>query len=269
MIKFDHVSFEYEASETAVRDLSFEIGAGEFVALVGENGAGKSTVTKLIDGLLKPKSGTVTVAGLDTKKTKTSELARHIGFLFQNPDRQLCKNTVRAELAFGLELAGRGGEYIAAKVGRLLEDFGFDGDRAPFTLSRGERQRVALASLIALEPEIMILDEPTTGLDYKECMQVMGAIGGLNAGGVTVLMVCHDMEVVLDFARRVMVLSRGRLLADGPTREIFRNAAVMEAASLAPPQIIQLALRLGGGCEGADTVAEMVSAVEARRGARP
>jgi energy-coupling factor transport system ATP-binding protein len=199
---------------------------------------------------------------MDTKTTKTSTLAKHVGFLFQNPDRQICKNTVRAELSFGLELAGHGREDIADKVNRLIKDFGFDGEKDPFTLSRGERQRVALASLIALEPEIMILDEPTTGLDYKECMQVMDAISALNAGGVTVVMVSHDMEVVLDFARRIIAVSHGRLIADGNTRDIFRDGDVMRSASIIPPQLIQLALRLGEDFERAATVQEMVEVIE-------
>jgi energy-coupling factor transport system ATP-binding protein len=265
MIKFDHVSFEYKESGAAVEDITFEIGRGEFVAIIGENGAGKSTLTKLIDGLLKPNTGVVTVGGMDTARTKTSTLAKHIGFLFQNPDRQICKNTVRGEISFGLELSGCEKELIDLRVTQLIKDFGFDGDKDPFTLSRGERQRVALASLIAVEPEIMILDEPTTGLDYKECMQVMEAIRALNGRGVTVVMVCHDMEIVLDFAGRVIVVSQGRLVADGATREIFRNAAVMQKASVMPPQITRLAIRLGRGFEKADTVPEMVSAIEAKR----
>jgi energy-coupling factor transport system ATP-binding protein len=265
MIRLEHVCYRYEASGAAVEDLSFEIKRGEFAALLGENGAGKSTVAKLIDGLLKPSSGSVSVAGLDTRKTKTSELAKRVGFLFQNPDRQICKNTVRAEIAFGLELRGLNRAAIDERVEGTLREFGFDGDREPFTLSRGERQRLALASIIAAEPEIMILDEPTTGLDYRECMQVMEAVKRLNERGATVVMVCHDMEVVLDFARRALVLSKGRLIADGATRGVFRNALAMEKASLSPPQITQLALRLGEGFKEADTASELASAVEKKR----
>ncbi len=265
MIRLERVCYRYEGSGAAVEDLSFEINRGEFAALLGENGAGKSTVAKLIDGLVKPASGTVTVAGLDTRKTKTSELAKRVGFLFQNPDRQICKNTVREELAFGLELRGLDRAAIDERVERTLRDFGFDGERGPFTLSRGERQRLALASIIAAEPEIMILDEPTTGLDYRECMRVMEAVKGLNENGATVLMICHDMEVVLDFARRALVLSKGRLIADGAARRIFRSACAMEKASLSPPQITQLSLRLGAGFEEADTVGELAEAIVKRR----
>lgn len=265
MIRFDHVCFGYPAAGEVIRDLSFTIKKGEFVAVIGENGAGKSTSLRLVDGLLKPSSGAVTVAGMDTSKTKISALAKHVGFLFQNPDRQLCQNTVGKEIAFGLELAGKKKEQIAAKVDQMIKAFGFDPAKDPFTLSRGERQRVALASILATEPEILILDEPTTGLDYLECMQVMEAVRRLNRNGVTVVMVCHDMEVVLDFAERLLVLSCGKLIADGKTAEIFRQTDPMRAASLLPPQITQLALRLGEGFEGADTVDEMVLAVSKRR----
>lgn len=268
MIKLENVSYCYEGDCSVVNELSFEIKKGEFAALIGENGAGKTTITKLINGLIKPGSGIVTVAGLDTKKTKTSLIARHVGYLFQNPDRQICQNTVRAEIGFGLRLQGRDKEEADQKADSIIKEFGLDGDKDPFTLSRGERQRVALASILAVEPEIIILDEPTTGLDYLECMQVMNAVAALNKEGVTVLMVCHDMEVVLDFAQRVLVVSGGRLLAEGRTREIFRNTELMERASVLPPQLTQLAIRLGEGFERADTTEEMVDIIKQKRGAR-
>lgn len=195
-------------------------------------------------------------------------LAKHIGFLFQNPDRQICQNTVRGEIRFGLELAGKSSEMIDSRVHQMVEEFGFDGDKDPFTLSRGERQRVALASLIAVEPDIIILDEPTTGLDYIECMHIMNLMRQLNRNGVTVVMVCHDMEVVLDFAQRILVLSSGKLIADGKTADIFRNAEVMRAASLLPPQITELAIQLGDGFEDADSIPTMISAIRRIRGNR-
>lgn len=264
MIRFDNVSFGYSRDNIMIHQLNFEIQKGEFVALAGENGAGKSTTSKLINGLLKPVSGDVTVMGWNTGTTKTSRIAKHVGFLFQNPDRQLCRNTVREELLFGLDLVtDLKKEEKDRKVEEVLLKLGLDGERDPFRLSRGERQRVALASLLVVEPEILILDEPTTGLDYKECKQIMDAVRELNRQKqVTVVMVCHDMEVVLDYADRVLVMAGGTLLADGETREIFRNEVVMRRASLIPPQITGLAVRLGGRFYYADTVEEMVDALE-------
>lgn len=232
MIRFENVSLSYGGA-AAVRDLNFTVGRGEFVALVGANGAGKTTVSKLMNGLLKPTAGRVLVDGVPTTSLRTSALAKKIGFLFQNPDRQLCKPTIREEIRFGLALTGA--KDAVQRTEAVLEAFGLDGDRDPFSASRGEWQRIALASLIAVEPEVLILDEPTTGLDYRECMAMMARVRSLNAAGTTVVMVCHDMELVLDFAHRVLVLCEGALLLDGETRAVFRNEAVLRQASVLPP----------------------------------
>ena len=264
MILLENVSFGYGENASAVHELSFHIKKGEFAALLGANGAGKTTTAKLIDGLLKPVSGRVMIHGLDTAKTRVSERARSVGYLFQNPDRQICRNTVREELAFGLENvhAEMDQEDRDQRVNEVLESFGFTGEEEPFSLSRGERQRVALASVLTVRPEILILDEPTTGLDYRECTHIMEMIKKMNEEqGTTVVMVCHDMEVVSDYAKRALVMQNGRLLADGPVMKIFRDRALMERASLLPPQIVELSLRLGTGFESADTVEEMAAAV--------
>jgi energy-coupling factor transport system ATP-binding protein len=257
MLSFEGVSFGY-GDETVISGVSFRIGRGEFVALLGENGAGKSTLARLGNGLLKPSAGVVKVGGRDTGTVKVSLLARGVGYLFQNPDRQLCQNTVREEILFGLEYVIPGGEEERQRrVGEMLDLFSLDGDRAPFDLSRGERQQVALASVLARNPPLLILDEPTTGLDYRECMTIMGIISRLHREGTTVLMISHDMEVVADFAERALVLSRGRLTGDGPVREIMKNRALLGEASLLPAQIPALALALGPAFEGVFTLEDM------------
>jgi energy-coupling factor transport system ATP-binding protein len=273
MLRFERVSFSYSlkgapGDSSAVNDVSFEIGAGEFAALIGENGAGKSTLCRLCNGLLKPNAGKVRAAGMDTRATKPSVLARKVGFLFQNPDRQLCQNTVRDEILFGLE-------YVLASLSppeaetekkrrcdEMLALFGLDGSRDPFGLSRGERQQCALASVLARRPDLLILDEPTTGLDYRECMTIMDIISGLNANGTTIVMISHDMEVVADFARRCLVLNRGRLIGDGPVKQVMKDKGLLERASLLPSQISSLAMRLGAGFENVFSVDDMVAAVE-------
>ena len=269
MNQMEHVSFSYSDQGPTVQDVSFHVGKGEFVAILGANGAGKTTTVRLIDGLIKPTEGRVLIHGADTATSPVSERARRVGFLFQNPDRQICKNTVREEILFGLKTV-RGDESeeaLNARCGEVLKDFGFTGEEEPFSLSRGQRQRVALASILAVEPEIMILDEPTTGLDYLECCHIMDRIRRMNREQqVTVIMVCHDMEVVLDYAQRALVMAGGKLLADGPVREVFRNTALMEEASILPPQMVGLSLRLGGGFEQADTPEAIAEAVLARRG---
>lgn len=247
MIECDSVRFGYGKTKDAelIHGISLSIEDGEFVALTGENGAGKSTFSKLLAGILKPSDGKICVNGIDTKKAKNSMLAKTTGFLFQNPDRQLCTYTVRDEIAFGQKALKTGTEEeISKRTEKIIERFGFNPDEAPFSLSRGQRQRLALASIIAVEPKVMILDEPTTGLDYKECMEIMSAVKELNKNGTTVIMVCHDMELVLDFARRMIVLANGKIEADGKTLEIMRSKEILQKASLLPPQIIQIALEL-------------------------
>ena len=268
MIQMEHVSFSYSDQGPTVQDVSFHIEKSEFAVILGANGAGKTTTVRLIDGLIKPTSGRVLIHGADTATSPVSERARRVGFLFQNPDRQICKNTVREEILFGLETVRgeEGREALNARCEEVLKDFGFTGDEEPFSLSRGQRQRVALASILAVEPEVLILDEPTTGLDYFECCHIMDRIRRMNEEKqVTVVMVCHDMEVVLDYATRALVMSGGRLLADGPVREIFRNRELMEEASILPPQIIALSIHLGEGFEQADSPESVADAVLALR----
>lgn len=247
MIECDSVRFGYGKTKDAelIHGISLSIEDGEFVALTGENGAGKSTFSKLLAGILKPSDGKICVNGIDTKKAKNSMLAKTTGFLFQNPDRQLCTYTVRDEIAFGQKALKTGTEEeISKRTEKIIERFGFNPDDAPFSLSRGQRQRLALASIIAVEPKVMILDEPTTGLDYKECMEIMSAVKELNKNGTTVIMVCHDMELVLDFARRMIVLADGKIEADGKTLEIMRRKEILQKTCLLPPQIIQIVLEL-------------------------
>ena len=268
MIQMEHVSFSYSDQGPTVQDVSFHVEKGEFAAILGANGAGKTTTVRLIDGLIRPTSGRVLIHGADTATSPVSARARRVGFLFQNPDRQICKNSVREEILFGLKTV-RGEESeeaLNARCEEVLKDFGFTGEEEPFSLSRGQRQRVALASILAVEPEVLILDEPTTGLDYLECCHIMDRIRRMNEEQqVTVVMVCHDMEVVLDYATRALVMSGGRLLADGPVKEVFRDTELMERASILPPQMIGLSLRLGEGFEQADSPDAMAEAVLSRR----
>ncbi|MDR2482319.1 MAG: energy-coupling factor ABC transporter ATP-binding protein [Treponema sp.] len=268
MIEFERVSFGY-GPETVIHEASFRLNAGEFTALLGENGAGKSTLCRLCNGLLKPSSGRVLVRGRDAAAIKTSVLSRDTGFLFQNPDRQICQNTVRGEICFGLEYAVDDPAERERRCDEMLDLFGLDGARDPFSLSRGERQQTALASVLARKPPVLILDEPTTGLDYRECVTIMGIISRLHQEGTAILMISHDMEVVMDFAQRAVVLNRGRIIGDGPVRRIMKDKALLDQASLLPAQIPALAMSLGSGFEAVFTVDEMADRVQALRGASP
>lgn len=238
------VTYTYPRGGASVRHLNLEVYPGEFVGLVGQNGAGKTTATKLVNGLLKPSSGTVEVAGLDTRTARTSQIARHAATLFQNPDHQICRDTVLDEVAFGLELGGVDAETARERARAVAEDFGLPLGEAPFSLSRGQRQMVALASVVVLEPELVILDEPTSGLDYRECMTVMETVRRMADRGSAVIMVCHDMEVVSDFAERLVVMADGEIAAAGPTHDLFADESLMKRASMRPPQVVELANEL-------------------------
>ncbi len=275
MIEFENVSASYDGELPVLRDVSFRIPDGDFVAFVGTNGAGKSTTMRLVNGLLKPSSGQVLIDGVPTTQLRTSQLAAKVGFLFQNPDRQICCSTVREELLFGFRAQGRADAEAQAKVDAMIERFGFDGDAEPFLLNRGTRQLLALASIIVMEPPVVVLDEPITGLDFRECAKVMDVIAELNAHGTTVIMVCHDMEVVADYARRVIAMTAGQVVADGETFAVLRNRDVLARTHLLPPQVVDVALRLAedGAVEAAspvalaDTLDEMTDALAAAAGA--
>ena len=244
MIEFKDVCVSYVEDTPILDKVNFTINDGEFVSFVGSNGAGKSTTMRLMNGLLKPNAGEVLVDGVPTTKLKTSELARKIGFLFQNPDRQICCDTVRAELEFSFKAQNALDDEARARVDAIIDEFGFDADAEPYLLNRGTRQLLALASIIVTAPDVIILDEPTTGLDYLECCKVMEAIKKLHEEGKTIVMVCHDMEVVADFAERIIVMTLGSMVADGPTFDILRNAEVLNRADLIAPQIIAIAEQL-------------------------
>ena len=244
VLELDGVGYTYPNGGASVTDLAMTVYPGELVGIVGQNGAGKTTLTKLLNGLIRPTAGCVRAAGLDTRETPVSAIAAHVSTLFQNPDRQICKNTVLDEVAFGLELTGVDAACARERARAVIKRFGLPATEAPFSLSRGQRQMVALAGVVVMEPEIVLLDEPTSGLDYRECMTVMETVRDMADHGCAVVMVCHDMEVVSDFAERIVVMADGRILGRGPAASLFADAPLMEAASVTPPQVIELAERL-------------------------
>lgn len=277
MIAFENVCASYADELPVLRDVSFTVEEGEFVAFVGTNGAGKSTTMRLINGLLKPTLGRVLIDSVPTTQLKTSELARRVGFLFQNPDHQICCNTVREELLFGFQAQGRLDDAARRRVGEMIEWFDFDADAEPYLLNRGTRQLLALASIIVCEPDIIILDEPTTGLDFRECEKVMEVISQMNDSGTTVVMVCHDMEVVADHAKRVIAMTQGQIVADGQTIEVLRNRDAVSRAHLLEPQIIEISMKLADMPHSeklenlcrANTVDEMIRAIAAYKNIDP
>lgn len=267
MIRFENVTFGYSEKRLILDDLTFHIPQGDFVALIGANGAGKSTISRLVNGLLHPTKGHVYLNGKDTLKTPSSTLARDCGFLFQNPDRQICENTVKDEIAFSMKAQGWPSDRIEERTRSVLETFDLDPEWFPFSRSRGERQRIALASVLACQPQLLILDEPTTGLDYLECIRIMDYVTRLNQEkGVTVLMVSHDMELVQSYAKNVLILNHGKILGQGPTNEMMKNVEVLKKARVLPAQIPELALRFGDEFKDVFTVEDMLAALRSKAG---
>ena len=244
VVELTDVTFAYPHGGASVSNLNMCVYPGELVGVIGQNGAGKTTLTKLMNGLLHPASGTVRMAGMNTADVPTSAIAAKCATLFQNPDRQLCRDTVLDEVAFGLELHGVGTDEARQRARVAAERFGLPLDESPFSLSRGQRQMVALASVVVLDPQVVLLDEPTSGLDYRECMTVMETVSEMAERGCAVIMVCHDMEVVSDFAQRLVVMADGRILERGDANRIFADDALMRAAYVEPPQVVALSKEL-------------------------
>ena len=234
-LSINNVSFAYANGVKALKDVSFNANSGELIALIGRNGAGKTTITKIINGLLRPTEGSVEIDGIDTKSLRISQIAKYVSTLFQNPDRQLCKRTVLEEVAFSCELIGEDSSQAQEHAMQIIEKLNLNPKDIPFMLSRGQRQMVALAATVVTRPKILVLDEPTCGLDYNECMKIMQVVEDLRDHGCCVIMVCHDMEVVLDYATRLIVINDGKLIIDGLAKDVFEKPEVCDAAALYPP----------------------------------
>ncbi len=247
IIVVDHLDFTYQPlNVNAVKDISFTIQQGEFVALIGQNGSGKTTVLKNLLGLNKPTKGKVTVAGLDIGTSAVADMAKHVGFVLQNPDQQLFAETVEEEISYGPKNIGLKKEIVEERVEEALRLVDLEDKRKEFppALSKGDRAKTVIASALALNPEIVILDEPTTGQDYRGCHQIMQIANQLHEQGRTVVFVTHHMALVAEYARRVIVMSGGKILMDGPTADIFNQPDVVRQAFIIPPQITELGQRL-------------------------
>ncbi|UQZ32215.1 energy-coupling factor transporter ATPase [Paenibacillus sp. PK3_47] len=229
MITFDQVHFYYQKGQVILEDLSFTIGAGEFVAIAGANGCGKSTIAKLMDGLLLPKKGKVTFKELDTAKpTELEAIHEGVGFIFQNPEDQFITTTVMDEVIFGLENIRLPREEIGRRLDYSLQAVQMDHCREaqPHLLSGGQKQRVAIAAVLAMQPQAMIFDEATSMLDPEGRKQVLGIMHDLHRQGMTVIHITHHMEEVLE-AGRMLLMDQGRLAYDGDPLTFFdtMNAA--------------------------------------------
>ena len=246
ILEADGVWFWYGEGAPVVRDVTLVIGSGEFVALVGANGSGKTTLVKHFNGLLRPRRGLVRVAGRDAAGRSMGELAQQVGYLFQRPEQQIFSPTVRQELAFGPRNLGLAQAEIEARVEAALARFGLAAiaGQPPAILSYGLRRRVTLASLAAMDPPVLVLDEPTVGLDARGLEETFAWLAGLHTQGRTIVLVTHDMALAAAHAGRVVVLGQGQVIADGPPANLFRQADLLARAALIPPPVTALAQAL-------------------------
>ncbi len=251
-IKISNLIFKYMKGtafeKTAVNDVTLNIGKGEFVGLIGHTGSGKSTLVQHFNGLLKPTSGSVIINGKDISTKNLKELRQQVGIIFQYPEHQLFEETVFDDIAFGLTKQGIDKEVIRQKVEKIMEVVGIEPElmkTSPFELSGGQKRRVAIAGVLVMEPSIIVLDEPTAGLDPTGRDEIFKFIGKLHEEtGNTVILVSHSMEDIAKMAKRVIVMNEGKIEMDGTPAEIFKNAERLEKLGLSAPQITYLMKKL-------------------------
>jgi len=247
LIEVSNLEHVYPNGNMALKGVNLQVKEGEFLAVLGHNGSGKTTLVKHLNGLLVPTGGSVLVKGKDTKKSSIYEIGKEVGYVFQNPDHQIFADTVYEEVAFSPKIRGCSKEEIDIRVKEALKAVGMEGyeDEDPFSLTKGERQRIAVASILSARPKVIILDEPTTGLDYKEQRKMMELIKKLNEDGHTIIMITHTMWVVSEYAHKVAVVKDGEMMMYGSTREVFKNEDDLMNSYLKTPHIVSLSNKLG------------------------
>ncbi len=265
LIKVSDLHYVYPDGTVALSGIDMEIGAQEFIAFIGQNGSGKTTLAKCLNALFKPTRGSVIIEGINTASRGIGKkIVTKVGYVFQNPDHQIFNDSVIKEISYGPRNIGLPEKEVqervreAAAVAGIGEDLF---DVHPFFLTKGLRQRVAIASILALKPRTIIVDEPTTGQDIRQSLEVMEFLKKLWAEeGHTIIIITHEMPIVALYAQRTVALGTGRVLLDGPTREVFSEPEILAQTYVKPPQITRLAQRLSqyGIPRGVLAVSEMI-----------
>lgn len=246
MINFENVEYVYPSGIKALDGISLRIEKGEIVALMGENGSGKTTLLKHLNGLLKPTRGRVLVDGMDTRSATIAELARKVGLVFQNAESMFFSSTVWEEVAFALKNFGYEEQVVRRRVEWALNFMELRGyaDSSPFLLSGGEKKRLALAIILAWSPEVIALDEPTTGQDQLQKEKLMQMIRLLKEQSRTIIISTHDVEFIAQLKPRIILMRRGKMIADGDAEEILLNEELLKLCNLLSPQIVSLTKEL-------------------------
>ena len=245
LIEVSNLIFEYPDGTQALRKIDLDIFENQFIALIGQNGSGKTTLAKSLNGLLRPTEGNVIIDGLDTReKGTTKKIVTKVGYVFQNPDHQLFNNTVHKEIAYGPRNIGLSHDEVEERVEEAASVCGIEKvlfTEHPFFLTKGLRQRVAIASIMAMRPKTIIVDEPTTGQDFRQSIEVMNFLRDLwQNQGHTIIIITHEMNIVASYAQRCVVLAKGQVLMDDTTRTVFSQPDVLAQAFVKPPQITRL-----------------------------
>ena len=247
LVEAENVAYRYVDGNAALHGVNLQVREGEFLALIGQNGSGKTTLAKHLNGLMRPTQGRVLLRATNISTLPLNRVASDVGYVFQNPDHQIFAASVFDEVAFGPRNFGVSEIEVQGRVATALNAVGLRGLEAedPFLLSKGHRQRLAVASLLALQPQLLILDEPTTGLDYGEQRRMMDLLKRLHQQGMAVLMITHSPWVVAEYAKRGVLMSAGRILFDGELHALFAEQALLEQAHFRAPDITRLSRRLG------------------------
>jgi energy-coupling factor transport system ATP-binding protein len=243
-----NLTYSYDGEKNALEDVSFDVKRGEFVSVLGKNGSGKSTITKLVMGVIEPDQGSMILNGQDLNELTIFERSQKVGVVMQNPNHMISHHMIFDEVAFGLRNRGVEEKQVEAKVLEVLELCGLSKYRHwPIeALSYGQKKRVTIASILALEPELLILDEPTAGQDYRNYTSMLSFIEKLNRElGITVMIISHDMHLVLEYTTRSIVIADSKLIADAPMTEVFSSPALLDQANLATTSLYELATELG------------------------
>jgi energy-coupling factor transport system ATP-binding protein len=274
LIHVNNMDFTYPDGTEVLFDINLTVAEGEFMALIGQNGSGKTTLSKCLNGLFKPTRGSVMIGDLDTRERGIiKKLVTQVGYVFQNPDHQLFNNNVKSEIAYGprnIDLSADEVEFRvreAARVAGVAENLF---DTHPFFLPKGLRQRVAIASILALKPRTIIVDEPTTGQDMVQSREVMNFLRSLrDEEGHSIIIITHEMPIVAQYTERTVALGQGKILLDGSTREVFSQPEILKQTYVEPPQITRLgqALAAEGLPRDALTVEEMQNFLDGRTSA--
>jgi len=249
IIKVEGLEHTYPNGNQALSGIELEIKRGDFLAIIGQNGSGKTTLVKHLNGLLKPTKGSVYFYGKEVKPEMVSDLGREVGYVFQNPDHQIFSSRVFDEVAFAPRNYGFSEKQVKDRVADALSLVGLSGreDENPFLMTKGERQRLAIASVLSASPQVLVFDEPTTGLDYQEQLKIMDLLKTLNQQGKTIIIITHTLWLPARYATRAIVMAKSKKILEGTTREVLSQPEILKTASLVPPEITRFGLEFGFG----------------------